>query len=87
LKNPNADWKTPALTTFKEGNHAIRSEKYRYIRYEKGGEELYDEVNDPYEWKNIISEDKFTTEKRKLSKYLPKVNKKPVGNNGSKVSE
>ena len=87
LKNPNADWKTPALTTFKEGNHAIRSEKYRYIRYEKGGEELYDEVNDPYEWKNLISENKLATEKGKLSKYLPKINKKPVGNNGAKVSE
>ena len=86
-KNPNAEWKTPTLTTFKKGSHAIRSKKYRYIRYKKGGEELYDEINAPYEWKNLISANKFNNEKAELSKYFSKINKKPIGNNGKKASE
>ena len=31
-----------------KGNHAIRTERYRYIRYEDGSEELYDHDADPY---------------------------------------
>lgn len=48
-KNPNEEWKTPVHTAFKKGNNSTRSGKYRYIRNKKGGEELYDEINDPYE--------------------------------------
>ena len=55
LANPNVEWNIPVLTTYNEGNQAVRSEKYRYIRYAKGGEEFYDEKSDPYEWLNIIN--------------------------------
>ena len=44
---------TPALTTHGYKNHAVRSEGWRYIRYVDGGEELYDETNDPLEYKNL----------------------------------
>ena len=40
LDNPNAEWIFSALTTFKEGNHAVRSESFRYFRYANGGDEL-----------------------------------------------
>lgn len=56
LKNPEAVWNYPALTTFKEGNQSIRTEKFRYIRYNDGEEELYDEEADPREWKNLAKE-------------------------------
>ena len=55
LDNPNAEWISPALTTFKKGNHAVRSERFRYIRYADGSEELYDHLKDPNEWVNIAS--------------------------------
>ena len=41
LADPNAEWTRPAMTTFGPGNHAVRSDRWRYIRYADGGEELY----------------------------------------------
>lgn len=79
LKNPKATWDTPALITFKEGNHAVKTEKYRYIKYAKGGEELYDVVNDPYEWKNIISSKDHQKVVNELKQYLPEKEKPAVG--------
>jgi hypothetical protein len=35
-------------------NFAVRSKDWRYIRYANGQEELYDLVNDPYEFTNLI---------------------------------
>lgn len=44
----------PALTTWWVGNHTLRSEHYRYIRYADGSEELYDHRKDPNEWNNLV---------------------------------
>ena len=33
----------------------MRSERFRYIRYADGSEELYDHLKDPNEWVNIAS--------------------------------
>ena len=35
--------------------HGIRSERYRYIRYRDGSEELYDHEVDPNEWTNLAA--------------------------------
>ena len=53
LKDPVAGWSRPAVTTFRQGNHSVRSEKWRYIRYSDGTEELYDHDKDPMEWTNL----------------------------------
>jgi arylsulfatase A-like enzyme len=74
LKNPTAPWETPALTTWLNGNHALRTEQWRYIRYADGSEELYNHENDPYEWTNVASDPKFAEIKAGLAKYLPKNN-------------
>ncbi|QXD23314.1 sulfatase [Opitutia bacterium ISCC 51] len=52
LENVNADWDHPAWTTFVD-HHALRTERWRYIRYASGEEELYDTQNDPHELKNL----------------------------------
>ena len=52
LKNPDAAWDHPAVTTFSD-HHALRTDRWRYIRYVDGSEELYDHDNDPHEWKNL----------------------------------
>lgn len=44
-----------ALTTYGRDNHAVRTRHYRYIRYEDGGEELYDHRTDPHEWYNLLA--------------------------------
>lgn len=35
---------------------SLRTERYRYIRYSDGSEELYDHGADPYEWVNLADE-------------------------------
>jgi arylsulfatase A-like enzyme len=71
LKDSQAEWDRPAVTTHGRGNHAVRSERYRYIRYANGDEELYDHDADPMEWTNLASEASLASVKRKLAKWLP----------------
>lgn len=42
LREPALAWQRPALTTHGQGNHAVRTDRWRYIHYADGGEELYD---------------------------------------------
>ncbi len=72
LKNPKAKWDYPVLTTYLRGNHSIRDERFRYIRYNDGGEELYDHSNDPHEWTNLAEKPEFANIKSRLAKWLPK---------------
>ena len=58
MKNPKADWKHVAISSFGKGNFAIRSEHFRYIRYLEGSEELYDHRKDPHEWNNLADDAK-----------------------------
>jgi arylsulfatase A-like enzyme len=74
LEDPDASWDRPVLTTFGRLNHAIRSERWRYIRYENGSEELYDHDADPMEWTNLAGDPTYAGVKRDLAKWLPKVN-------------
>jgi arylsulfatase A-like enzyme len=79
LENPNAAWERPAITTYPWGNHAIRSERWRYIRYKDGTEELYDHQNDPNEWKNLAGDAQYDAVKREHAKWLPTINVPAVG--------
>ncbi len=72
LRNAMAPRKEPALTTYGRANHSVRSEAWRYIRYSDGGEELYDEKNDPNEWTNLASKPEHAAVKRELAAWLPK---------------
>jgi len=72
LKKPNAEWSTPAITTHGRGNHAVRSEQYRYIRYADGSEELYDHVADPQEFDNLAGNSDLANIKQDLAAWLPK---------------
>ncbi|MBP9075216.1 MAG: sulfatase [Haliscomenobacter sp.] len=74
LENPASSWKNPALTTFNFNNHSVRSDEWRYIRYNDGSEELYNEKTDPYEWTNLADNPKYKSVKKKLNKFLPKYN-------------
>ncbi len=74
LENPEADWTTPAVTTYRRGNHAARSSQWRYIRYANGEEELYDEIKDPNEHTNLASRPEFDVVKAELAAHFPKVN-------------
>jgi arylsulfatase A-like enzyme len=74
LKNPEAPWDRPAISTYGPNNHAVRTDQWRYIRYANGDEELYDEQADPKEWTNLAARAEFTAVKKHLATFLPKVN-------------
>jgi arylsulfatase A-like enzyme len=76
LKNPNAEWKRPAITSHGFRNHAIRTQRWRYIRYADGSEELYDHEQDPMEWTNLAGQPDSRSTIANLSKFLPTKNAK-----------
>lgn len=76
LKNPKRSWPRPALITHGRNNHAVRDERWRYIRYHDGSEELYDHQNDPHEWTNLAGRAEFAEIQTGLRTWLPKTNAK-----------
>ena len=74
LSAPSRPWDYPALTTHHPGNHAVRTERWRYIQYVNGDEELYDHNCDPNEWKNLANDPEFAQVKKQLAKHVPKTN-------------
>ena len=71
LQDPNRAWPYPALTTQMPGNHSVRTEDWRYIRYANGDEELYDHRSDSNEFHNLASNPEYTAIKAQLAKHLP----------------
>jgi len=78
LRAPKAKWLRPALMTYMRGNHAVRSDRWRYIRYADGSEELYDHEADPNEWHNLANEERFAGVIATLRKWLPTTEAKQV---------
>ncbi len=71
LRDPNHEWKRPALMTYGRGNHAVRSKRWRYIRYADGSEELYDHTVDPNEWENVAGRPDYEVIKAAHRSFLP----------------
>ncbi len=74
LEKPESEWSRPSLTTHGRNNHALRSQRYRYIHYADGTEELYDHESDPHEWHNLAGHSEHTVAQADLSEWLPKEN-------------
>ncbi len=72
LKNPNAKWPYPALTTYDFSEFSVRTEKWRYTRYIDDSEELYDHSKDPEEWMNLAFKPEYFEIKKKMAQYIPK---------------
>ena len=71
LQDPDRKWDRPILTTYSFGNHALRGERYRYIRYEDGSEEFYDHQTDPNEWTNLASQPGHEAALKRFRALLP----------------
>lgn len=78
MKNPQAKWDRPALTTHGRGNHSLRSKRWRYTRYKDGGEELYDHSKDEMEWTNLADNPAYADVKEQMKKWLPKTDAEDV---------
>ena len=63
LEHPDQAFKDAAFTQVTRGKtaggHTIRTDRWRYTEWDegRGGDELYDETNDPHEWKNLAKDD------------------------------
>ena len=75
LIDPTAERDIPAITTFHRNNHSIRTERWRYIRYNNGDEELYDHVNDPDEFYNLAGNPDYRPLMDSLSIWIPDINR------------
>jgi arylsulfatase A-like enzyme len=71
LRSPDEAWDRTAVSTFGPGNHAVRTQRWRYIRYADGTEELYDHDADPMEWTNLAGDPAHDELKRELARRLP----------------
>jgi arylsulfatase A-like enzyme len=85
LKNALSKKERPAITTHNQGNHGIRSERWRYIHYADGSEELYDMQKDPNEWYNLAGKSEYAAIIADHKKWLPQVDLPPAPNSASRV--
>ena len=82
LSDPTSPRETAAimgwrLTSHPEVSFAVRKERWRYIRYPDGGEELYDVEADPAERTNLLhpshgDPSRFADVRTRLARLLPK---------------
>ena len=71
LKNPEADWDYPAISTYDFSEFSVRTQDWRYTRYIDDSEELYDHRTDPEEWTNLANKPKYEDVKKRLSLHIP----------------
>lgn len=75
LENANTRRDFPAITSHNQGNHTVRTDRWRFIRYADGSEELYNMLDDPNEWENLAGNTDLAEVKAELSSWLPKIDK------------
>jgi arylsulfatase A-like enzyme len=85
IADPNARRQWPAITSHNQGNHAIRTKRWRYIHYADGSEELYDMQNDPHEWTNLVADPRHRDTIGELRQWLPKVDVPPAPGSAHRI--
>lgn len=53
MRKPQQRTGRKVVTVFGPGNYSVKTEQWRYIRYQGGEEELYNHESDPNEWENL----------------------------------
>ena len=72
LRSPEMSWDDVAITTYGDyGNFTVRDDRYRYIVYSNGDEELYDHETDPIEWVNLAEVRRYQRIKQELAARIP----------------
>jgi choline-sulfatase len=85
LTNSKTRRERPAITSHNQGNHGIRSARWRYIRYADGSEELYDHESDPNEWYNVVGKPEHAAIIADHRLWLPKIDLPPAPNSANRV--
>jgi arylsulfatase A-like enzyme len=72
LANAELEWTEPVITNCTSAdNYAVRDQRWRYIRYDNGSEELYDHNTDPLEWTNLASDPQYNILKEQMAQFIP----------------
>jgi len=85
LKDPQTRRVRPAITSHNQGNHSVRSEHWRYIRYADGTEELYDHRSDPHEWHNLAADPRHAVVLAEHRRWLPRLDAPPAAGSAQRV--
>ncbi len=85
LRDANAKRPWPAITSHNQGNHTVRTERWRFIQYADGTEEFYDMQNDPQEFDNLVGDPKYATIVAEHRKWLPKVDVPPAPGSAHRI--
>lgn len=85
LRDSAAKRERPAITSHNQGNHGIRSEHWRYIRYADGTQELYDLRTDPHEWTNLAARTEYASVLAEHRRWLPATDVPPVAGSAHRV--
>lgn len=85
LKDATTARKRPAVTSHNQGNHAVRSDRWRYIHYADGSEELYDMQKDPNEWTNLAQNPECAGTINDLKQWLPTTDVPPAPGSSHRI--
>ena len=73
LRDPAARWPHVSITHLSDpGSFGLSAERWRYIRYANGDEELYDIKSDRHEWTNLAGVKKHAAKLAELRALAPK---------------
>jgi arylsulfatase A-like enzyme len=71
LANPGSAIDKTVLQRDQNRGFSVINKDWRYIRYDNGAEELYDQRNDPNEWTNLASDATFAEIMQNMATHLP----------------
>ena len=72
-------WDRPGFTCYGANYSSVRDERYRYIQYPDGSEELYDHDQDPYEFDNLAGDPSYVQVKKRLATHIPETFAESLG--------
>lgn len=72
LRDPTIATGRKVVSTFDQVHFSVRDERWRYVRYADGGEELYDLRADPREWHNLAGDPAHASTRAELAAALPR---------------
>lgn len=85
LRDPDLITDRAVVSTLSRGSHAVRSARWRYIRYANGDEELYDHDTDPGEHYNVAADPGSRAVMDSLAQWIPAADARPSSPGGQTV--